>query len=119
MAKRLKASGKKPHTGSTDGGFRVDGNPLALDTMAIDIYITGDVHAGVGDKGVFANQMKTVFGEVMQGENRTRSGKVVDAIFGQKSIDDRIVTSPAMIGTTSAILIEIGKQAAAMRGKKK
>lgn len=119
MAKRLKAAGKKVFTGSVDGGFRVDGNPLALDTMAIRIYITGDVHAGIGDKGVFANQMKTVFGEVMQGTVTTRSGKVVDAIFGQKSIDDRIVTSPAKIGTSAALLIGIGKMAARMRGKKK
>jgi hypothetical protein len=117
MAKRLKSAGKKVFTGSVDEGFRVEGNPLMLDTLAIKIYITGDVAAGVGDKGVFANQMKTVFGEVLPGEVHTASGLPIDAIFGQKSIDDRIVGSPAQIGTTTAILRHIGKMAARMRKK--
>ena len=118
-AKRLKASGKKVFTGTTDEGYRVEGVPLALDTMAIKIYITGDVPAGIGDKGVFCNQLKTVFGSVMPGEMRTQSGLLIDAFFGQKSIDDRIVGSPAIIGTTGALLRHLGKQAAAMRKKKK
>lgn len=117
MGKRLKAAGKKVFTGKTDEGFRVEGNPLMLDTLAIKIYITGDVAAGVGDKGVFANQMKTVFGEVLPGEVHTASGLQIDAIFGQKSIDDRIVGSPAQIGTTTAVLRHIGKMAARMRKK--
>lgn len=111
MAKRNVAAGKKPFTGSVDEGFRVDGNPLALDTVAIRIYITGEVAAGVGDKGVFANQMKTVFGEIMSGEVTSESGKVIDAIFGQKSIADRIVLSPEVIGTTATLLDVIGKKA--------
>jgi hypothetical protein len=111
MAKRLKAAGKKPFTGSVDEGFRVEGEPLALDTLAIKVYITADVPAGVGDKGVFCNQMKTVFGRVFSGSVKTESGKEIDAIFGQKSIGDRIVLSPEIIGTTATLLDVIGKRA--------
>lgn len=113
MARRNKAAGKKAFTGSVDEGFRVDGDPLALDTAAIKVYITADVAAGVGDKGVFCNQMKTVFSEVMTGEMKTESGKTIDAVFGKKSIDDRIVNSPEIIGTTATLLDVIGKKALA------
>lgn len=109
--KRGKAVGKKGYTGSVDEGFRVDGTPLSLDTMAIRVYITSDVPAGVGDKGVFCNQMKTVFGEVLPGDVVTESGLVVDAIFGAKSIADRIVTSPEVIGTTTTLLDVLAKKA--------
>lgn len=111
LMKRGKAVGRKGYTGSVDEGFRVDGTPLALDTMAIRVYITSSVPAGVGDKGVFCNQMKTVFGEVLPGEVVTESGLVVDAIFGAKSIADRIVTSPEVIGTTTTLLDVLAKKA--------
>jgi hypothetical protein len=113
LAKRHRSAGRKAFTGSTDEGFRVDGEPLALDTMAIQIYITADVGAGVGDKGVFANQMKTVFGKVMEKELKTESGTVIDCVFGYKSVYDRIVNSPAIIGTTTTLLDVIAKRAVA------
>lgn len=62
-------------------------------------------------KGVFANQLKTTFGEVMAGEVRTESGKVIDAIFGATSIEARIVLSADLIGTTATLLDVIGKKA--------
>lgn len=111
LTKRARAAGKPAYTGSVNDGFRIDGDPLQLDTVCIRVYITTDVSAGVGDKGVFCNQMKTVFGRVMTGEVTTESGKVVDAIFGQKSIADRIVLSPEIIGTTTTLLDVIAKKA--------
>lgn len=55
--------------------------------------------------------MKTIFSEVMEYEMKTESGKVIDAVFGQKSIDDRIVNSATIIGTTNSLLDVIGKKA--------
>jgi hypothetical protein len=69
------------------------------------------VTAGVGDKTVFANQMKSVEGRVLSDEVTTEDGTKIDAIFGAKSIYDRIVTSPYIIGTTSTLLSEIAKRA--------
>jgi hypothetical protein len=110
--KRRASIGKKPMTGSVDSGFRVDGNPLQLDTACINFFMTADVPEGVGDKNVIGNQMKTVIGEVFPMEIRTERGEEIDVLFGQKSIDDRIVNSPEIIGTTTTLLEIIGKNAA-------
>lgn len=108
---RSKAIGKENVSGSVASGMSIDGEPLALDTLAIKFYITGDVPAGVGDKGVFANQLKTVFSKVFANKMRTESGTIIDAVFGQKSVQDRIVTSVNTIGTTNTLLGVIGKRA--------
>ena len=104
---RLRSTGKKVLNGSVDENFRIDNEPLLLDTAAIQIYITSDVPAGVGDKGVFGNQMKSVFGRVYE-EVRTERGEEVDAIFSAASIDNRIVMSPFVIGTTNTLLKVLG-----------
>lgn len=111
LMRRSRELGKKSFTGQVDESFRVEGEPLALDSMAIRIYITGDAPAGIGDKGVFCNQLKTVFGKVQPFEIRTESGIIIDGIFGQKSIYDRIVTSPFVIGTTTTLLKVVAKKA--------
>lgn len=98
-------------TGSVNDDFRIDGESLGLDCLVIRFYITSDISAGIGDKGVFCNQMKTVFSEVMDYKMTTESGAVIDAVFGQKSIDDRIVLSATVIGTTNTLLDIIGKKA--------
>lgn len=111
LAARNKSQGKRIFSGQVDEGFRVDGDPLPFDTLCIRVYITGDNAAGVGDKGVFCNQMKTVFGSVMPKPWHTESGVEIDAVFGAKSVFDRIVTSPFLIGTTTTLLKVIGKKA--------
>lgn len=102
--KRLKALGKTITSGQVDGTVRIDKDPLDLDTVAIRVYITGDVGAGIGDKGVFGNQMKSVFSNVMSGVNETEKGEALDALFGYISISNRIVLSPEVIGTTNTLL---------------
>lgn len=108
---RQRALGKTVFTGSVNEGFRIEGVPLQMDTLAIRFYMTNDVPSTIGDKGVFANQMKTVFSEVMDYEMKTESGAIIDAVFGQKSIDDRIVNSALTIGTSNTLLSVIGKKA--------
>ena len=114
LAKLNRSTGKKVYTGSVGEGFRISGTPLDLDTAAIRFYITSPASAGVGDKGVFANQNKTVFGKVLTHDILTEDGEIVDATFSWKSILDRIVSSPPVIGTTTSLLVEIGKQAVAL-----
>jgi len=96
-------AGKPDYTGSVDSGFRIDGVPLDVDMLNIRIYITTPVLMAVGDKGVFANQLKTVCSEVMSGEYRTENNELVDAIFGNQSVDARIVTSVYRIGLLTLI----------------
>lgn len=109
-AKVQKALGRKQLSGSVDGALRVAGNPLNMDSMLIRVFITTDVGAGVGDKGVFANQMKTIFGRVMSGVNQTKSGLPLGAIFSYTSFSNRIVLSPELIGTTTTLLKVLSKK---------
>lgn len=53
---------------------------------------------------MFGNQMKSVVGRVSQEDIRTESGLKLDAIFGAKSVDARIVGSFDIIGTTAPLL---------------
>jgi len=99
-------------TGSVDQSMRIDGDGLDLDCMAIKFYITSKVGTGLGDKAVFANQMKTVVGRVIEGIHETEHGDWYDSIFGCKSIQDRIVLSPILMGTTNTLLRAIGEKAA-------
>lgn len=105
-------------TGKVDSSTRIQGKPLPADNLLIRIYITGPQSAGVGDKAVFANQMKTVIGRVMNGVNETASGIPLDAIFSYQSISNRIVRSPEIIGVTNSLLKLISKRVAnAYKGK--
>lgn len=118
LSRLQKNLGKAKVTGKVDGGYRIEGNPLGKNQLVVNIYITAMVGAGVGDKGVFANQMKTIFGRVFTGVNKTESGLPVDAKFAYQSISNRIVRSPEIIMTTNTLLKVIGQRAAAIfKGK--
>lgn len=110
MAARNTSIGRKAFTGSVGDEFRVGTDPLLLDTACIRVYMTSRVNAGVGDKGVFCNQLKTVIGRKFNNNVRTESGVEIDAIFGAKSVADRIVTSPDLIGTTTTLLLVATKR---------
>lgn len=62
-------------------------------------------------KGVFANQLKTVVGEILDNEITTEDGTVIDAIFGKLSVDNRIVGSVDEMGTTNVLLDLLTKRA--------
>lgn len=104
MNKLYRNLGKPKITGRVDGTYRIEGNPLLKNQVVINVYITADVKAGVGDKGVFGNQLKTTYGRVMTGVNQLEDGTEIDAIFPYESISNRIVESPIIIGTTNTLL---------------
>ena len=111
FASRARSQGKPVYSGQVTEAFRVNGEPLDMDSLCIRVYITSDVPAGIGDKGVFANQMKTVFSEILENKVTTENGQEVHAIFGAQSIFNRIVNSPFIIGTTNVVLDLVGKKA--------
>lgn len=112
--KKSKRLGKNNITGQVDQSLRIDGNGLDLDHVAIKIYITYTESMGVGDKAVFCNQMKTVIGHRLSGINETESGVALNAIFGAKSVIDRIVLSAIILGMSIAVQTAIGEAAARM-----
>jgi len=113
LAERFKSTGRKVLTGSVDEAFRVGGEPLQFEHLCIRFYITSEVEMGEGDKGVFANQMKTVVGKKMVSEYKTEKGETIDAVFGAQSIDNRIVLSPYIIGMYNVLLDLAGQEAVA------
>lgn len=117
LSRKLK--GAVAPSGQISGYGRIDGTTLEPNTIAVQIYILGDLGAGAGDKAVFANQLKTVVCRVLSGVNQTESGAAIDAVFGYTSIDNRIVVSPTKIGTTNTLAIVLGHRAASVyRGGK-
>ena len=108
------SSNKSVINGNVNSDYRVDGNPLLLDSAEIKIYVTVSNSAGVGDKGVFSNQLKSVFGQVMETPMYTEDNEKIDAVFGSKSIAARIVLSSDIIGTTTTILKKIAAKAVEM-----
>jgi hypothetical protein len=71
------------------------------------LYLTSRVDI---KKGVFCNQLKTVFGRIFPNNIETESGVKINAIFGAKSVADRIVSSPDLIGTTTSLMLLANKK---------
>jgi hypothetical protein len=101
-------------SGQVDHEYRTKGRGLEPDSLVINVYIDHDIPCGVGDKGVVANQMKTVFSRVMRGENRTKSGLPIGLLFGNTSVEERMVLSPKLIATTTILLAHLSKHVAAV-----
>lgn len=106
-------------TGEVFDRVRIGGNVLEYDTFAARIYMTHRLPMGVGDKLVFASQMKSVVGRTFHGRHETESGIPFDAQFSNFSFFNRIAESPYKWGTTNSLLLFGSKQAAAIyRGKR-
>jgi hypothetical protein len=98
-------------TGQVTSEYSIRGVPLAPEQAEIKIYIEVQEPAGIGDKGIFANQMKTTIGEVYDYPIVDENGEDIEAIFGERSIQARTVISPKLIGTTTTILKLLAREA--------
>lgn len=117
LAKKLRRDDAT--TGRVLDRVRIDGIPLEEDHVAVRLTITHEEDYQCGDKNVFALQLKSVTGEVFEGENYTESGVEIEAKFSNMSIFNRIVGSAPTIGFVTTVLLEISKQAAEIyRGKR-
>lgn len=118
-ATRAQELGKNAHSGEVDSSFRIKGQVLEPDSMVIRIYIDHDIPFGTGDKAVLCNQMKTVISRVMTGRNELEDGTPIDIIFGNTSVEERMVMSPKLISTSSMLLKQLSKHVAGVyRGTK-
>lgn len=109
--------GKEPITGRVNSDYRIGRTPLDINSLEIKVYLTVKNPYGVGDKGIFANQLKSVVGEVIDYDIVTENGENVDAIFGFRSIYARIVLSPMLIGTTATLMKVIADRAVKLFNK--
>ena len=119
-AKLAKAiDGDNALTGEVTSNIRVDGTPLDDNMVAVTFYIVHLEKCGVGDKGTFDSMLKSIFGHVMTGINRTKGGIDLDAIIGFRTINDRIVLSPIYVGMLNVLLWIITKKHIALWTKQK
>lgn len=94
-----------------DQEISFDGVKTPYKSFIIQVYISNTELMGVGDKGVFYNQLKTIVGRIMDGVNESEDGEPIDAIFGFQSISNRVVLSPQLVGTAAGALKAIGRHA--------
>lgn len=81
----------KQFSGYSGDNFRVDGNQLGINTAVIVVKITDIEPMSSSDKLVFGTQLKSTVTRVMTEEIKTEDGHIVDATFGTKSVENRLV----------------------------
>ena len=114
MLLSTKSHDRQGYTGEIVSNYLIDGNPVELNEAVIVIHITGEQRCLNGDKVVFSNQLKSTIGQVLKESPTAENGLKINAIFGARSINARIVNSPYILGTTNHLLVEIGKIASKM-----
>lgn len=107
-----KGTDSENSVGKVSSEYRVSGKNLNLDTLELKVYIRVRLTQAIGDKGVFANQMKSVISDVFTNSITTESGESIDAVFSYSGILGRIVNSPILIGTTNRLVKHVSKQVA-------
>jgi hypothetical protein len=72
--------------------------------VAIVYYIQDTHDANIGDKVIFASQLKSIVSEVVSTPIVTESGRVIDAQFSPAGVMNRIITTPFIQGCTQMLL---------------
>lgn len=101
--------GKPRVDGYASPGFRLDGTVLELNTCIVRVRIEVVQEMRNGSKSVTSHQMKSVTGRVWDKPYETESGREIDEFFGYQSLQNRIVNSPEIIGTTGNLMVAATK----------
>lgn len=104
---------EKGFPGKVNSSYSIKGKPLNPKEIEIKIYTTIDEGMSIGDKAIFGNQLKFTVGSVFD-NIVTEDGTEVDATFGFISIQNRIVNSPNLLGTTNTLVKLIQDKAVEM-----
>lgn len=105
-----KALGIPVKSAYVDPSYRINNTDITKDHVVICFYVTETVGAGVGDKLVFGNQMKSIISKVVDKPYVSERGDVIDVAFSRQSIANRIVNSMDLIATTNTVLSLIEKE---------
>lgn len=92
--------------------YRSEGKNLSVDTLELKVFIKVRLGQQIGDKGSFANQMKSIISDVYNYNVTTESGEKVDAFFSYRGCLERGVLSPVLIGTTVRLAKHVSTQVA-------
>jgi hypothetical protein len=88
-------------------GTRIKKQSIEENEVLIIFEIVSEIDASIGDKFVVDNALKTVVGETIDYELKTKSGIKLDGCFGAKNLFNRIVLSPIKLGILENILKKI------------
>lgn len=111
LARKRKMMGEPIVDGSVPPNLRIDGKEIGNDVVNIIIKVDYDLATSGGDKLVWGHQLKSVPCEVFSGRLETLSGVKIDGIFGALSIEDRMVRSCYIMGTTNRLLAKTSEDA--------
>lgn len=114
LARKRKQMKEPLVDGSTAPNVRIDGTEVGTNRVVVEYKIDYDLTMVGGDKLVWAHQLKSVPCEVITGGLETMGGVKIDGIFGALSVEDRMVRSVYLIGTTNRLLNKTGEDACAI-----
>lgn len=105
----------KSETGYTgrvlNNNYAIKGSKLLPGEVEIKVYIVVNYGMGIGDKGVFSNQLKFTVGKIFENDITGEDGTPVEAKFSYRAISARIVNSCMLNGTTSMVMEKLQEQA--------
>ena len=102
------------YTGYLNSTYTIGGRLLQQGQIEIKYYIHVDNGMGIGDKIILGNQMKCTVGEVFNDNIHAEDGTPIDITFSARSVSNRIVNSPWLMGTTGRLLEAVKDKAVAM-----
>ena len=105
------SSGSDVHTGLVNNNYKVRGKTLKVNEAVIIFYLKVPEKMGVGDKGIFGNPLKSTVGVSPNTVNTTEDGTVIEAEFGYRSDQARVVPSSLINATAITLLKKIQKEA--------
>lgn len=112
VAEATKGTDREISDNQVTSEYRSEGKNLGLDQAELKIFITVPLSLESGDKGVFANQMKSVASVVYKHDITTETGDVVDAMFSYKGVLSRILASPIRMGIVNRVNRYVSAQVA-------
>lgn len=101
-------------TGRIRDVVRAGGVKVTKNMAAIRIYIDYMVTVGTADKFVVGNQLKGTVSRIMEGDMIAEDGTIVDAEFGCRSVQDRIVKGIIYEGLVNLNMMALCKKVATM-----
>lgn len=108
-AERRNTGGRVATTGRITRPTFIGGSKVVEGTVAITLYMDSVIDCQTADKLVVCNQLKSVPGRVMTGNDRTADGVPLDLLFGGQSVNARIVGSIYKVGALTTALKHLGR----------
>lgn len=112
LHERTKNTDREVKTNRVSTEYRSQGKNLMPMTLELKVFLETKITQANSDKGVLSSNLKSVLSHVLPATITTESGDVVDLMFSYRSILNRGVLSPLLMGTTSRLLKRLSPKVA-------